>query len=176
LLVDRLDAEVGAVVALEPIVFLHKQEGDEAGRSDADGSRMAATVVSHRRGKKLRVFKYKPKKRYRRTIGYRSDLTELRIESLVARGDALPKPAPRKSAPTKPGPDTPAASGKASAAKASAGTEGKTESAASKDAAGAAAPAKTTAKAAKATGAPATKPARKSPPKPTTSEDKDDGA
>jgi large subunit ribosomal protein L21 len=101
LIVDRLSAEVGSVIALEP-VLLTGGDGDTAGiGKDVDGMRVAATVVAHRRGKKLRIFKYKAKKRYRRVAGYRSDLTELHIDSILARGAALPKPVAVQ-APTRP--------------------------------------------------------------------------
>jgi large subunit ribosomal protein L21 len=116
LLVDQLQAEVGSVVALEPVIFLQ-------GSKDAKGSRVAASVIAHHRGQKLRVFKYKPKKRYRRTMGHRSHLTELLVESLLKAGDPLPKAtviappkpaaphkaAPHKAAPHKAAPAKPAA-------------------------------------------------------------------
>src|SRR5207302_5157223 len=63
-----------------------------------DGVRVAAVVVSHGKGAKIRVFKYKAKKRYRRTHGHRSSLTELRIEAVLAAGEALPKPKPAAAA------------------------------------------------------------------------------
>jgi large subunit ribosomal protein L21 len=90
LLVDRLDAEVGSVVALEP-VLLTGGDGTTGLGKDIDGMRVAVTVVGHRRGRKLRIFKYKAKKRSRKMAGYRSDLTELRVESILAKGAALPK-------------------------------------------------------------------------------------
>jgi large subunit ribosomal protein L21 len=131
LLVDRLTAEVGSVVGLEP-VLLTGGDGDRAAiGTDVDGVRVAATVVAHVRGKKLRVFKYKAKKRTRKMAGYRSDLTELRVESILAKGAKLPaatkatsvahaasdddapaKPAPRaraRKAAAAAGDDTPAA-------------------------------------------------------------------
>lgn len=95
LVVDRLDAEVGSVVALEP-VLLTGGDGKTALGKDLDGLRVAVTVIAHRRGEKLRIFKYKAKKRSRKVAGYRSDLTELRVESILAKGAALP----RSSAPT----------------------------------------------------------------------------
>jgi large subunit ribosomal protein L21 len=92
LLVDRLPADVGSMVALEPVLLV----GDDGGKVDVgtpavDGVRVAALVVSHRRGKKLRIFKYKAKKRYRKTMGFRADLTELRVDSVLSKGDAVPK-------------------------------------------------------------------------------------
>lgn len=104
LVVDRLDAPVGSVVALEP-VLLTGGDGKTALGKDLDGLRVAVTVVAHRRGEKLRIFKYKAKKRSRKMAGYRSDLTELRVESILAKGAALPsatpaaEPRPRRRAP-----------------------------------------------------------------------------
>jgi large subunit ribosomal protein L21 len=91
LVVDRLDAEVGSVIALEP-VLLTGGEGKTALGADLDGTRVAVTVVKHLRGDKLRIFKYKAKKRSRKVAGYRSALTELRVESILTKGAALPKP------------------------------------------------------------------------------------
>ena len=89
LVVDRLDAEVGSIVALEP-VLLTGGDGSTSLGADVAGMRVAALVVGHPRGEKLRIFKYKAKKRYRRVAGYRSDLTELRVDSILAKGAALP--------------------------------------------------------------------------------------
>src|SRR5665811_998795 len=92
LVVDRLDAEVGSVIALAP-VLLTGGDGETALGKDVDGTRVAVTVIKHLRGEKLRIFKYKAKKRSRKAAGYRSDLTELRVESILAKGAALPKAA-----------------------------------------------------------------------------------
>jgi large subunit ribosomal protein L21 len=103
LLVDRLSAEVGSVVALEPVVLVQGDAGSPTvGTPVVDGVRVAATVVSHPKGGKIRVFKYKPKKRYRRTHGHRSLLTELRVEAVLAAGEALPEPKVVEVAPAKP--------------------------------------------------------------------------
>jgi len=90
LLVDRLGAEVGSVIALGPVVLVHDGDSATIGAPAVEGARVAAVVVAHRRGRKLRVFKYKAKKRYRRTIGYRSQLTELRVEALLGKGEPMP--------------------------------------------------------------------------------------
>ena len=87
ILVDRIPVEVGSTVTLESVLLI----GDGAETDVAKGSpveaSVTATVIAHRRGRKIRVFTYKPKKRHRRTLGYRSQLTELRIDE-VARGKA----------------------------------------------------------------------------------------
>jgi len=91
ILVDRIPVEVGSTVTLESVLLI----GDGAETDVAKGSpveaSVTATVVAHRRGRKIRVFSYKPKKRHRRTLGYRSQLTELLIDE-VGRGKAAAKP------------------------------------------------------------------------------------
>jgi large subunit ribosomal protein L21 len=87
LLVDRLTAEVGSRVTLEPVLLV--ADGDaiaDIGTGAVSGAHVLATVVAHRRGRKLRVFTYKPKKRHRRTLGYRSQLTELLVEEVAPGG------------------------------------------------------------------------------------------
>jgi large subunit ribosomal protein L21 len=100
ILVDRIPVEVGSTVTLESVLLL----GDGAETDVAKGSpveaSVTATVIAHRRGRKIRVFTYKPKKRHRRTLGYRSQLTELLIDE-VGRGKASAKPkaaAPKRAA------------------------------------------------------------------------------
>ena len=102
LLVDRLTAEVGSRVTLEPVLLI--ADGDaiaDVGTSDVSGAHVLATVVAHRRGRKLRVFTYKPKKRHRRTLGYRSQLTELLVEEVAPGGG---KPTTRRAEKAAPAP------------------------------------------------------------------------
>ena len=91
ILVDRIPVEVGSTVTLESVLLLGDgAESDVAKGSPVEAS-VTATVIAHRKGRKIRVFTYKPKKRHRRTLGYRSQLTELRIDD-VSRGKADTKP------------------------------------------------------------------------------------
>jgi large subunit ribosomal protein L21 len=100
ILVDRIPVEVGSTVTLESVLLLGDgAEADVAKGSPVEAS-VTATVIAHRKGRKIRVFTYKPKKRHRRTLGYRSQLTELRIDD-VSRGKADTKP---KAAAAKPKP------------------------------------------------------------------------
>jgi len=80
LLVERLADEEGATVALQPLLYA----ADEA-VFDADGLKkvsVKARIVGHERGEKLRVFKFKPKRGYKRTTGHRQELTRLEITEL----------------------------------------------------------------------------------------------
>jgi large subunit ribosomal protein L21 len=76
LLVDRLSAEEGDKVDLRPVAFRDKEMvlGD-----DLEKVKVEAKVAGHERGPKVRVFKYRPKKGYRRRAGHRSELTRLEI-------------------------------------------------------------------------------------------------
>ena len=77
LLVDRLPADEGAKVALRPLMF----RGDDVvvGASDLEKVKVEAVVAEHLRGPKVKVFKYRPKKGYRRRAGHRSELTKLEV-------------------------------------------------------------------------------------------------
>ena len=81
LLVERLPDDAGATVALEPILF---RSDDTV--FDADGLakvKVNAKVLEHIRGKKLRVFKYKPKRGYKKSAGHRQELTRLEITDIT---------------------------------------------------------------------------------------------
>jgi len=84
LLVERLPDDVGRTVALQPLLF---RSTDTI--FDSDGLKkvsVTAKIVAHERGEKLRVFKFKPKRGYKRTAGHRQELTRLEITSLTAGG------------------------------------------------------------------------------------------
>lgn len=93
LVVERLPEDEGATVALEPILFR-----SEDVVFDPDGLakvKVAAKVVEHLRGPKIRVFKYKPKRGYKRTQGHRQELTKLEVTELK---QLSRKPAAKKKA------------------------------------------------------------------------------
>ena len=80
LLVERLADDVGATIELQPLLV-----GSDDVVFDSDGLakvKVDAKVVEHVRGEKLRVFKFKPKRGYRRRTGHRQELTRLRITKI----------------------------------------------------------------------------------------------
>jgi large subunit ribosomal protein L21 len=81
LLIERLPEDVGATVALQPLLLAG--DGDPVFEGDdlADAS-VSAEVVAHERGPKLRVFKFKPKRGYKRRTGHRQELTRIRITKI----------------------------------------------------------------------------------------------
>ena len=83
LLVERLPGDEGATVALEPLLY----RSDEAVFDAAALAKVEvkATIVGHVRGKKLRVFKFKPKRGYKRRTGHRQDLTRIEVTKIGLR-------------------------------------------------------------------------------------------
>jgi large subunit ribosomal protein L21 len=91
LVVDRLPSAVGDVIGLEPVLLLSDGNGVQVDAASLEGIRVAATVAGHRRGRKIRVFTFKPKKRHRRTLGFRAEQTELVVDRVLAKGEPLPE-------------------------------------------------------------------------------------
>ncbi len=75
------------------MLALHDGKAVTVGTPVVTGARVVAEVMSHGRGAKVVVFKYKPKVRYRRRTGHRQPFTELRIDEILGPGQ---KPTPRK--------------------------------------------------------------------------------
>jgi large subunit ribosomal protein L21 len=84
--VDRLDAQPGDSITLERVLLI--ADGDETaiGQPVVDGATVSAEVLGQDRGRKIVVFKYKPKARTRVKKGFRAELTTLRITE-IAFGD-----------------------------------------------------------------------------------------
>ena len=84
LLVERLPDEAGATVALQPVMF---RSDDVVFAPDALAKvRVDAKIVEHIRGEKLRVFKFKPKRGYKRRTGHRQELTRLEVTQIKGPG------------------------------------------------------------------------------------------
>jgi large subunit ribosomal protein L21 len=82
LLVERLPAEEGSDVTLEPI--LYRSEDAIFDKAALEKVKVTAKVVAHVRGEKLRVFKFKPKRGYKRRTGHRQNLTQIEITEITA--------------------------------------------------------------------------------------------
>ncbi len=82
--VEKLPYEVGEQIDLTNVLLLSDGETFKIGQPTVSGASVKATVVNQYRGKKILVFKYKPKIRYRRRQGHRQDYTRLRIDEIIA--------------------------------------------------------------------------------------------
>ena len=79
ILVDRLKAEPGSELKMERVLLVADGETTKVGLHELQGQAVTARVIGHRRGPKVDVIRYKPKKRVRVHRGARADLTALEI-------------------------------------------------------------------------------------------------
>ena len=80
-LVEKLNAEVGEEVSFE-VLMLADDSGIKIGTPVVEGVSAKAEVVEHGKGKKVIVFKYKPKKNYRKKQGHRQPYTMVKINAI----------------------------------------------------------------------------------------------
>jgi large subunit ribosomal protein L21 len=111
LLVERLAVAEGESIALEPI--LYRSEEAVFDKEGLEKVKVTARVIAHERGEKLRVFKFKPKRGYKRRTGHRQELTRIEVTELAlgagsrakaketAPAKATAKPTRAKAAPAK---------------------------------------------------------------------------
>ncbi|MBC7289000.1 MAG: 50S ribosomal protein L21 [Armatimonadetes bacterium] len=76
---EKLSANVGEEIVLDRVLALHDGEQLRVGSPYLSDVRVVGRVVQQGRGPKIRVFKYKPKKRYRRTRGHRQPFTVVEV-------------------------------------------------------------------------------------------------
>ena len=81
--VEALPAEVGATVSIDEVLVVGSGEDVKVGAPFVSGARVKATVLSHGRGDKVRIFKLRRRKHYQKTQGHRQAYTELRIDDIV---------------------------------------------------------------------------------------------
>lgn len=84
LFVEKLEANQGDVVTIDSVLAVSKDGKLTVGAPVVKGAKVEAKVVEQGKGKKIIVFKYKPKKDYRRKQGHRQPYTKLVIEKINA--------------------------------------------------------------------------------------------
>jgi large subunit ribosomal protein L21 len=95
--VDKLSAEVGKTVKFDTLLISGEDGKDfQLGTPVLEGLQVEAKIIEHGRGAKIRVFKMKPRKRYRRLRGHRQDFTTIEITAIGAA--TVKKAAPKKEA------------------------------------------------------------------------------
>ena len=76
--VEKLDAEAGSKVTFDEVLFVD----GKAGKPFVKGASIEAEVIKNGRGKKIRVFKYVPKNKFRKTQGHRQAYTLVEIKKI----------------------------------------------------------------------------------------------
>lgn len=89
-IVDRLDVDEGKTLTVAPLL-LGGDKKQAVTAADLKGAKVKAKVEEHLLGEKIRVFKYKPKRGYKRARGHRSRLSRVTIQTIT---DGTKKAAP----------------------------------------------------------------------------------
>ena len=87
--VERLPFEPGKQIEIGEVLLISDAERALVGSPFVEHTTVLATVTEQKRGKKVIVFRYKPKKRHRHRRGYRQELTVLTIDDIVREGKSL---------------------------------------------------------------------------------------
>jgi large subunit ribosomal protein L21 len=81
--IETLPYSVGDQVELDRVLLVSGDSGLTVGQPTVEGAKVVSRVEGIGRGPKIRVWKYRPKERYRRRRGHRQDQMSLRIEKIV---------------------------------------------------------------------------------------------
>ena len=82
--IEKLNVEGGDAVTFDRVLAVIDENGSKFGSPLLEGATVAASVVKNGKGPKIRVYKMKPKKGYRRTQGHRQPYTKVQIEAINA--------------------------------------------------------------------------------------------
>lgn len=82
--VEQIPADVGSQITIDQILMVGEGESVKIGAPLVVGASVTATVVSHGRHDKIRIFKMRRRKHYQKRQGHRQNYTELRIEAISA--------------------------------------------------------------------------------------------
>ena len=81
--IEKLPVEAGEEVTFDKVLAVMGDGTTAIGAPVVEGAKVTAKVVKNGKGKKIHIFKYKPKKGYRRRQGHRQPYTQVQIESVV---------------------------------------------------------------------------------------------
>ena len=93
--IDRLNAKEKDKITLDKILLLKDKNSINIGKPYVKDAKIELEVVSHRRDKKILVYKMRPKKKTRRKMGHRQELTRVMVKS-ISTGQSAPKSSSKK--------------------------------------------------------------------------------
>ena len=93
--IDRLNAKEKEKIILEKVLLLKDKNSITIGKPYIKDAKIELEVVSHKRAKKILVYKMRPKKKTRRKMGHRQELTRVMVKS-ISIGKSAPKSSTKK--------------------------------------------------------------------------------
>jgi large subunit ribosomal protein L21 len=82
--VELITGDIGSAIVLDKVLMVSDGETLSVGKPLLLGATVAATIVSHGRGDKVRIFKMRRRKHYQKNQGHRQNYTEIRIDGISA--------------------------------------------------------------------------------------------
>lgn len=80
--IEKIEVKQGEEVVFDQVLLMEKNKKLEIGTPLVKGAKVKAKVIDQAKGKKVIIFKYKPKKRYKKKAGHRQPFTEVEIISI----------------------------------------------------------------------------------------------
>ena len=93
--IDRINAKEKDKITLDKVLLLKDKDSITIGKPYIKDAKIELEVVSHKRDKKILVYKMRPKKKTRRKMGHRQELTRVMVKSIKI-GKSAPKSSPKK--------------------------------------------------------------------------------
>ena len=93
--IDRLNAKEKDKITLDKVILIKDKETITIGKPYVKDAKIELEVVSHKRDKKILVYKMRPKKKTRRKMGHRQELTRVMVKSITI-GKSAPKSSSKK--------------------------------------------------------------------------------
>ncbi len=87
--INRLAGEEDSSYSIDKVLLVNHEDEVTIGQPLVEGASVEGTVMSHKRGRKVLVYKMKPKKKTRKKRGHRQELTRLMINSITVNGNVL---------------------------------------------------------------------------------------
>lgn len=84
LFIEKLDAAAGDTVTFDQVLLVSDDNGVKAGTPYVEGAKVEAKLEKNGKGKKVRVFKFKAKKNYRKRIGHRQPYSKVVVTAIHA--------------------------------------------------------------------------------------------
>lgn len=83
---EKLAGEPGTEVVFPQVLLLAKDDMVAVGKPHVSGVKVVTEIVKHAKGKKIRIYRFKRKKGYQRTLGHRQQYTFVKVKSIVTEG------------------------------------------------------------------------------------------
>ncbi len=86
---DRINQDLETELSIDKVLLINHDNEIHVGQPYVESATVSGTIIDHRRGKKVLVYKMKPKKKTRKKRGHRQELTRLMIDSISLGGNII---------------------------------------------------------------------------------------